>query len=255
MDNNRRKFLSALGASIIAISPTSLQEQKYKEIVTFSDDRSKTIESSKSEAVYPNLDFPSAGVLHGTGHPVGIDGTYKSQMYWGPADYREDDWIAVASLGPSPYEDSEAGHIVFNRDIYPINDYIVYHERGHNLGFRHGDGGIIDYYPDDRMSNVLHETTKKIAHHSDGLHTIEWDGNEIYDFLKFYSVWQNGYITTFDIQYIWDKWQENDRGEDMYSSHYIKKQLKNNDEYENEVNTGGLYRLGNAGTSGTQAWW
>jgi hypothetical protein len=213
--------------------------------------------SAEEEIERSQYELFEAGTLGGTGGPVGIDGSYPSKLYWASEDWFDGPFtIAAATVGPSEMEFGDAGRIFFNADNFYVSNYVLYHERGHNLGFRHDDSGIMSYGAPDSKFKGLHETTITIKEHSDGLHTLDWSkGTETLE--RAISLWKNGYITSSDLRYCVNQWQSDASHKDLYSPAHIKKVLKNADRVNHastgsaNIYTDGLYRAENTGESGS----
>jgi len=118
----------------------------------------------------------AAGTLSGTGAPVGIDGPFPAHLYWCPPDgIAADAWLAVGSLGRSERESDAAGRIYLNTEIDRVSTWLLAHERGHVLGLRHADDGLMDYRSPDLDRPGIAAATATVARHTDGLHLLAWD--------------------------------------------------------------------------------
>jgi len=221
-----------------------------KDLAVVTENRDK---DEKEVAAAKQLDY--AGTLNGpAGDLVDIDGDYESVIYWAPEDrYNWSMWSAAGSVGPSVYEDRERGRIYLNRDNWWENDYVLYHERGHNLGFYHEDGGIMDYTKPDAEIRGLADTSKQIQQHSDGLKLFDW-GNGTSEVKRAIRAWRNGHITTKDVRYCIQQWARGREHQDIYSPGYIKENIENADKWDQNIYTGGLYNERNQSWDGTTAW-
>lgn len=202
-----------------------------------------------------------AGTLHGSGQPVDAGDTYESRVYWTPQSYFEDRWgkywVGAGSVGPHPNEGGH-GRIYVNQDNFWVNDYLIYHERGHNLGFRHHDGGLMSYDKPDIDSETLDETTITIAKNSDGLHILNWDDGRIHTLKQLSQAWRDGHISLDDMRYAIRAWRRGASSMELYSDGYLNRQLDTDTAKEvgqyHAFHSGGLYRPLNETRDGTMAW-
>lgn len=192
-----------------------------------------------------------AGIIHGTGGPMG-DGDYSSRMFWAPTDAIDiDGWVAAASIGTSEFESGRTGRIYWNSDKKVVTDYLFVHERGHNLGFKHEDGGILSYSAPDAYEAKLSDVTKTIVEHTDGVTAVSWDEPDD-AVVELLGAWTEGYITNDDLEYAYERHQDDPNGTEIFCTAYLREQLRNVDD-EVSINTGGLYRGANR-NGGTNSW-
>jgi len=200
-----------------------------------------------------------AGALAGTGAPVGHSGPYPSVVYWAPpATVAADRWVAVASHGRSEYEDA-AGRIYLNRQrVARLSTWVLAHERGHNLGLRHADGGLMDYaapdIPSDSLDTELADSTRTVAKHTEGLHLRSWGDREA-ALAALVAAWQRGDLTDADMQYVGAEYVAEADGEVLWSDGSLAAAVDTSPASgEVTVEAGGLYRYGNRQGDGTGAW-
>lgn len=261
---SRRNFvkLSSMAAFSGGVIGTSKQDGLTKEdmCATFVNPETSEVESeivtSKDD---DSIERIYAGTISGPAGDLvdGVDGKYQSRMYWASEDLLDHNfWIGYASIGPSGKEDGTTGRIHWNRDNFPVNDRLLFHERGHNLRFTHDDGGLMSYDNEPIRTLGLNDTTKSIAEHSDGLHLLDWSGGTD-TVLTAIEEWRDGHLTSSDIVYCIDQWRNDTDHFDMYSDGYVKRKLKKADKVSQKVYTGGIYRPENTEdepNSGTKGW-
>jgi hypothetical protein len=214
------------------------------------------------EVAYEQESQPTfAGEMNGTpggpayerGHiSADADGQYRSVIYWAPDDYWDGPWIASGTLGRSQHED-HAGRIWFNQDEYWVGEGTLYHERGHNLGFRHEDDGLAGGGAEDAADPGLHPTTLTIQEHTEGLELLDWSGG-LSALRQAISAWRAGYITLSDMRYCISQWRAGAGHLDLYSDGYLDEILVGADQFDQDVYTGGIYRQKNRTREGTVAW-
>jgi len=172
--------------------------------------------------------------------------SYTSEIYWVPQSVTafSDKWVAAAKTEPvAVFNQTDAkSYIYLNKDAEFISDYILYHERGHNLGFFHSDGGIMSYDAPDMSKQTVDDITKTIAQQSDGATYISWLDDDLH---QFYTKWRDGKISDETLEYVLSQYIT-DGAEDIYSSGTILNQLQHVPENV-QLNRGGLYRNGNDG--------
>jgi hypothetical protein len=123
-------------------------------------------------------------------------------LYWVRTDAFEtfpETWLGAATVGP---RSGQKGEIYLNEDAPFISDYVLYHERGHNLGYTHRDGGIMDYHAPDQINNEIADPTKAIATNSDGIEYFEWDSQTR---ARFRQLYRNGELSDTTAAYIFGR--------------------------------------------------
>jgi hypothetical protein len=180
------------------------------------------------------------GRLTGTGNPIGIDGRYESRVYLTDPDRFEYPlWRGVATVGP--YHNEDYGKIWLpNSGFSTTTSYILAHERGHNLGFRH-TGGFMDYEkPDVGLDTPLAEETKTTVKHTDGIDIIDWStgSKAVFDVI---SLWRDNDVPASDVFYAIDKWRDGFSGETVVCKGDFSEDIDLS-QTNISLNEGGLYR-------------
>jgi len=175
----RRTFLSSITASVVAVSPVPTRFKSDTESESevrsgtepewcATEDQSET--GSGSESTQPLASGDPAFTVTGT-KPV--------EVYWrGQSFFDERGHFFARALGSV-----DGDTIVLNRDEQgEIDDYALLHELAHTLGYRHGDGGIVNsdvaLSPDtgDRDGTELAGPTRDVADSFEAYDIYEeWD--------------------------------------------------------------------------------
>lgn len=235
-----------------------LEQDDSGDYQTVIDDDPHPAASSAASSQIGNpfgAEYTYAGTIHGTEKQSATD--YPSHMYWGPADHRSSRqkfWHAAASVGPSFHFNMDAGYIVLNKDYNDVTLFVLAHERGHNLGYGHDDGGIMSW--EWRETDMIHPTTRTIAANTDGLELLSWERSPV-ALRKLFGAWRQGHITTDDIWYLYRKWKNNPSEDDaeIYPTNEFVNVLQNETVHQGgDINLErSLLRRGNV-FGGTQAW-
>lgn len=194
---------------------------------------------SKSERRVSSEKRTKAGVITG-------DNLY-SHVYWVEHDVFADlheNWVGAGLIGTR--DGSHKSVVYLNTDAPYINDYVIYHERGHNLGFVHSDGGIMSYQTPDIYEDGISDPTQSIAESTNGLSYIEWDTDAR---RQFRERWRNNMLTEDDALYAFGR---RNGQSDIYSNGSVVSGLDNVPDSV-KIHSGGFYRHGNS-DSGTFAW-
>lgn len=245
MKIGRRSFLTSIAAGG-SIAGCLTNNTKHKQSVLYLTESG--VQSKQVNQYLPQETDKQAGIITGSGGPNYPDiDSYKSEIYWVEQDtYPEfsDSWLGAAKVYPTKIFDGKdaISYIFLNESAQFISDFVLYHERGHNLGFKHIDGGIMDYTVPDREIQSTHKTTKEIAEHTDSLSYIQWDERS---FRKFYTKWKNNEIWDAAMLYALDQYMNNSTT-DIYSNGAVAESLLN---IPNDINLfgGGFYRPENSG--------
>jgi hypothetical protein len=161
---NRRTFLSV--ASGVMVTPHALNSTTSSDNEENSD-WCASISDNASQLANPS------------GEPDFIvSGEKDVEVYWKPQEYFDERGYffsyAVSNVGGSL--------ITLNKGRRAeINDYVLTHELAHSLGYRHGDGGIVNTDTalsdtGDRTGDTLEESTKDVGNSFDAYEVYErWD--------------------------------------------------------------------------------
>jgi hypothetical protein len=152
---NRRTFLSV--ASGAMVTPHTLNS-------TTSSDNEENSDWCAS------ISDDASQLANPSGEPDFIvSGEKDVEVYWKPQEYFDERGYffsyAVSNVGGSL--------ITLNKGrLEEINDYVLLHELAHSLGYRHGDGGIVNTdtalrNTGDRMGNGLKKSTKDVGNSFD----------------------------------------------------------------------------------------
>jgi len=176
---HRRTFLSSTTASVVAVSPIPTRSESDTESESevgsgsepewcATEDQSES--GSESESAQPLASGDPAFTVSGT-NPVDV--FWRGQEFFDKRGY-----FFARALG------SVGGDaVVLNRDERTeIDDYALLHELAHTLGYRHGDGGIVNsdvaVFSDtgDRDGTELADPTRDVADSFDAYDIYEeWD--------------------------------------------------------------------------------
>lgn len=98
-----------------------------------------------------------------------VSGEKDVEVYWKSQEYFDERGYffsyGVSNVGGSL--------IILNKGrLEEINDYVLTHELAHSLGYRHGDGGIVNtdtalFNTGDRTGDTLEESTKDVGNSFD----------------------------------------------------------------------------------------
>jgi hypothetical protein len=175
---HRRPFLSSVAAAAATVaSPISVRSVSESESESESDSRAEWCATEAQSEPESNPTQPLA-----SGEPsFTVTGTKSVDVYWrGQGFFDERGHFFARALG------SVGGDtIVLNSDEQgEIDDYALLHELAHTLGYRHGDGGIVNsdvaLFSDngDRDGTELAEPTRDVADSFDGYGIYEEWGIE-----------------------------------------------------------------------------
>jgi hypothetical protein len=165
---NRRKYLSGIIASQLSIPLI----RKSKQYSTEESDWCITTSTDTSALSFPNRDPDFV-----------VSGSKDVNVYWVSQDFFDDRgyFFAYALAGIN-------GNIIALNKAKKkdIDDYALLHELAHSLGYRHGDGGIVNTNvalfnnTGDRTGKSLEQSTKEVGN-SFNSYTIytEWDINSL----------------------------------------------------------------------------
>lgn len=156
----------------------------------------------------------------GTDPSFTITGTRPIEVYWQPQSYF-DDWGYPFARGGAIIG---GNRIVLNRDrADSIDDYTILHELAHCLGYRHGDGGIVDtdtaLYADtgDRRGTTLATPTRDVATSFDAYFLIErWTANVLGELVTAFG---QGDIPAVQLGTAVTRYAGESRLEDIYIRH------------------------------------
>jgi len=171
----RRTFLSSVTATVgtIATSPVPMRSK--------SDIKSGSGSEPEWCATEPQTESESAQPLASGDPAFTVSGTKTVDVFWrGQGFFDERGHFFARALG------SVGGDtIVLNRDRRTeIDDYTLIHELAHTLGYRHGDGGIVNsdvaLFSDkgDRDGTELADPTRDVADSFDAYDIYEEWGVE-----------------------------------------------------------------------------
>jgi len=161
---NRRKYLSVIISSQLSVPLL----RKSKQYSTEESDWCITTSTDTSALSFPDTD-PDFTVL----------GSKNVDVYWKSQDFFDARGYffahAVANVGGTT--------IALNKgNSQYIDDYVILHELAHSLGYRHGDGGIVNtdvaLFEDngDRSGDTLQSPTKDVGRSFDAYDIYsEWD--------------------------------------------------------------------------------
>lgn len=110
-----------------------------------------------------------------------VESTQKThRIYWRSGDH------VTEKFGPGAIGYAAVGgdYIVLNRDqTHFLSNDVLAHEIGHNLGYEHVDGSVMDAtvfgMTDDRPGVPLHETSVEIFRAIDGVLLGEWTRSQV----------------------------------------------------------------------------
>lgn len=195
-----------------------------------------------------------AGAISGSGTPLGVP-EYDSKIYWTPSnEVYFDEWMGAASIGSSTAESGTIGRIYLNIETPLLNEYLLYHERGHNLGYVHEDGGIMSYDAPDIADDTPAEPTKTIAQNSAGLQTYEWSDPDT-TIIELLKAWRDGFVTDADLEYAIEQHDDDPSGMEFHGTNELSSEITILHDNPVDIYEGGLYRPQNADSSaGTYAW-
>lgn len=173
---HRRTFLSSVAASVsvsVVASPISVRSEPDTESGSGSDaEWCATEHKSESES--------GPGQPLASGDPAfTVSGTKSVDVFWrGQEFFDKRGYFFARALGSV-----DGDTIVLNRDEQgEIDDYALLHELAHTLGYRHGDGGIVNsdvaLSPDtgDRDGTELAGPTRDVADSFEAYDIYEeWD--------------------------------------------------------------------------------
>lgn len=162
---NRREYVSTLATTTLSIGVLQNKESSDK---NSESNWCITTPEKESTLAFPDTD-PDFTVLGSKN----VDVYWKSQDFFDARGYFFAD--AVANVG---------GNIIaLNKgNSQYIDDYVMLHELAHSLGYRHGDGGIVNtnvaLFKDngDRSGDTLQSPTKDVGKSFDAYNLYtEWD--------------------------------------------------------------------------------
>jgi hypothetical protein len=250
---NRRKFLKVSGAGVVGFSGV-LGSENSDTIVVLTKDGHKKIQLNEGVSRKQSDSFVEAGVLTGGSGNIDVGDPYESRMYWAPQEFLDINlWAAAATVGPSVSENDRHGRVWLNKDNWNVTDYLLLHERAHNLGYEHGEGGIVNYERPDIYTDVpLDDVTKDVVENTDEVHDVVIGDND--SLIDAVSLWRDSLIGNSDISWAVSLWSNDDDVETVYTED-IGSRVTNRDEMDNgSINTGGYYRPFNRTNEGTGAW-
>jgi len=172
---HRRPFLSSVATTTATVaSPISVRSVSESESKSGSDSGAEWCATEAQSEPESNPTQPLA-----SGEPsFTVTGTKSVDVYWrGQGFFDERGHFFAFALG------SVGGDtVVLNSDERAeIDDYSLLHELAHTLGYRHGDGGIVDsdvalFSSGDRNGSGLAEPTRAVADSFDAYELYEeWD--------------------------------------------------------------------------------
>jgi len=170
---HRRTFLSSVTATVgtIATSPIPVRSK--------SDTESGSGSEPEWCATEPQTESESAQPLASGDPAFSVSGTKPVDVFWRDQEFFDKrGYFFARALG------SVGGNtIVLNRDERTdVDDYSLLHELAHTLGYRHGDGGIVNSDValfagrGDRDGTKLADPTRDVADSFDAYDIYEsWD--------------------------------------------------------------------------------
>lgn len=231
---NRRTYL-ALGVAGVC-GCTTPSSNSISCAVSYKS--SDGMQGTTAEISLSDTDRTHATVLAGSGGPNVSFERYYSHIYWvGQNAFASlpETWLGAATVGP---KSGQKGEIYLNKNAPFISDYVIYHERGHNLGFTHSDMGIMSYHSPDQISTHIADVTETVVKHSDGVVYIEWDADTRQRFRKLY---RQGELSDTAAMYVFGR----ENGEaDVWSTGEIAAAV---DRDGRDVSGGGFYTDTNDG--------
>jgi len=160
---HRRRFLLSVPASIgVAVSPIPVRSESDTESGSESGSESEWCATEDQSGSGSESTQPLA-----SGDPAfTVTGTKPVDVFWrGQAFFDERGHFFAYALGSV-----DGDTVVLNRDERTeIDDYALLHELAHTLGYRHGDGGIVNsdvaLFSDDgdRDGTELADPTRDVA--------------------------------------------------------------------------------------------
>ena len=231
---HRRDILkAAAAAATLPVGRTVARSSTEQRVsVLFGDpervDEVRTARSTVSSSADSEVKI---GEITGTGGPVGIDGSYTSDVYLTDSSRFEYTlWRGVATIGPSG---DDRGKIWLSDSFRTVTARLLAHERGHNLGFEHTGGFMLPENPDMCPDADLHEESAETARHTDGLSLYDWRGSSATAHLReVIDEWRADAVSTADLRYAIDRWR-NGESRDIYADRTFVENLSGElDEYD-----------------------
>lgn len=165
---NRRKYLSAIVSSQLSV-PLLKNSKQYS---TEESDWCITTSTDTSALSFPDRDANFV-----------VSGSKDVNVYWVSQDFFDDRGYFFAHA----LANINGNTIALNKGNKKyIDDYTLLHELAHSLGYRHGEGGIVNTNvalfnnTGDRTGKLLKESTKDVGNSFDS-YTIynEWNINSL----------------------------------------------------------------------------
>lgn len=244
----RRQYLATVSFSVpVATAGCFSSRQKYENVFVTAANTTDTIEKDvkliQDYSFNKDVEYEKAGIMTGTGKPIGLSGEFNSEMFWGENDlFDTENWLAAAPLGQSEYASGNNGAIWLNKSARALTDYTLVHERGHNLGYEHSDDGIMSYEStDSKLTDELSDVTRTIAKNTDDV--IIFDKNTKNFYKEALNLWKNEYISSGDLEKVIEK----EKSTETIVTKRITDNIKGSPLDNINTYTGGFYSDYNAG--------